>query len=266
MWVTETEFARKSSVSSYILLRKGAGAKYWEGLKMSSSADTNSKNSVLYIVSTPIGNLEDITLRALRTLKEVNLIAAEDTRRTRQLLTHFDIHTPITSFFDGNQFRKGERLISRLKGGESIALVSDAGTPTVSDPGYHLLVRCVEADIPVVPIPGVSACIAAASVAGLPLHSFVFEGFLSPKSGKRKRHLEGLSNEKRTLIFYESPHRLIPFLQAVMEFFGNRRIVVARELTKKFEEIFRGNVTDAIEKFQAILPRGEFTVVIAGKE
>lgn len=233
---------------------------------MSTAANSNSKNSVLYVVSTPIGNLEDITLRALRTLREVNLIAAEDTRHTRQLLAHFDIHTPITSFFEGNQLRKGEKLISRLKGGDNLALVSDAGTPTVSDPGYQLVVRCIEAEIPVVPIPGVSACIAAASVAGLPLHNFVFEGFLSPKSGKRKRHLEGLSNERRTLIFYESPHRLIPFLQAVMELFGNRRIAVARELTKKFEEVFRGNVSQAIEKFQAVLPRGEFTVVIAGKE
>ncbi len=233
---------------------------------MSTAANSNSKNSVLYVVSTPIGNLEDITLRAIRTLREVNLIAAEDTRHTRQLLAHFDIHTPITSFFEGNQLRKGEKLISRLKGGDNLALVSDAGTPTVSDPGYQLVVRCIEAEIPVVPIPGVSACIAAASVAGLPLHNFVFEGFLSPKSGKRKRHLEGLSNERRTLIFYESPHRLIPFLQAVMELFGNRRISVARELTKKFEEVFRGNVSQAIEKFQGVLPRGEFTVVIAGKE
>lgn len=233
---------------------------------MSIAANSNSKNSVLYVVSTPIGNLEDITLRAIRTLREVNLIAAEDTRHTRQLLAHFDIHTPITSFFEGNQLRKGEKLISRLKGGDNLALVSDAGTPTVSDPGYQLVVRCIEAEIPVVPIPGVSACIAAASVAGLPLHNFVFEGFLSPKSGKRKRHLEGLSNERRTLIFYESPHRLIPFLQAVMELFGNRRIAVARELTKKFEEVFRGNVSQAIEKFQGVLPRGEFTVVIAGKE
>ena len=233
---------------------------------MSTAANSNSKNSVLYVVSTPIGNLEDITLRAIRTLREVNLIAAEDTRHTRQLLAHFDIHTPITSFFEGNQLRKGEKLILRLKGGDNLALVSDAGTPTVSDPGYQLVVRCIEAEIPVVPIPGVSACIAAASVAGLPLHNFVFEGFLSPKSGKRKRHLEGLSNERRTLIFYESPHRLIPFLQAVMELFGNRRIAVARELTKKFEEVFRGNVSQAIEKFQAVLPRGEFTVVIAGKE
>ena len=233
---------------------------------MPNPTDTNQMTSVLYIVSTPIGNLEDITLRALRTLKEVDLIAAEDTRHTRQLLARYDIHTPITSYFEGNQIKKGEKLIARLKAGEAIALVSDAGTPTISDPGYRLVVQCIEANIPIVPIPGVSACIAAASVAGLPLHNFVFEGFLSPKSGKRRRRLTDLRDETRTLIFYESLHRLIPLLQGVLEIFGDRRIVVVRELTKKFEEIFRGVVSEAVEKFQATPPRGEFTIVLAGKE
>ncbi len=233
---------------------------------MSKPADTDTKSGELYIVSTPIGNLEDITLRALRTLKEVDLIAAEDTRHTRQLLAHYEIHTPITSYFEGNEIKKGEKLIAQLKAGEAIALVSDAGTPTISDPGYRLVVRCIEGDIPIVPIPGVSACITAASVAGLPLHNFVFEGYLSPKSGRRKRRLADLSDETRTLIFYESPHRLIAFLRDVLEIFGNRRVVVARELTKKFEEIFRGVVSEPIEKFQSTPPRGEFTIVIAGKE
>ena len=233
---------------------------------MPKSANANPQTGVLYIVGTPIGNLEDITLRALRILKEVDLIAAEDTRHTRQLLTHYDIHTPSTSYFEGNQIKKGEKLIGRLKAGDAIALVSDAGTPTISDPGYRLVVQCIEADIPIVPIPGPSACIVAASVAGLPLHNFVFEGFLSPKRGKRKRRLTELREERRTLIFYESPHRLISFLQDVLEVFGDRRVVVARELTKKFEEIFRGVVSEAIEKFQAASPRGEFTVVVAGKE
>ena len=154
--------------------------------------------------------------------------------------------------------------MERLKAGESIALVSDAGTPTISDPGYRLLIQCIEANIPIVPIPGPSACIAAASVAGLPLHNFVFEGFLSPKSGRRKRQLANLREENRTLIFYESPHRIMGFLQDVLGVFGDRRISVARELTKKFEEIFRGKVTEAIEKFQEASPRGEFTIVIAG--
>ena len=204
--------------------------------------DVNSAAGVLYIVSTPIGNLEDITLRALRTLKEVDLIAAEDTRHTRRLLAHYEIHTPITSYFEGNQIQKGEKLVARLKAGESIALVSDAGTPTISDPGYRLLIQCIETNIPIVPIPGPSACIAAASVAGLPLHNFVFEGFLSPRSGRRKRQLTELCEERRTLIFYESPHRVLSFLQDVLEVFGDRQISVARELTKKFEEVFRGRV------------------------
>ena len=231
---------------------------------MSQPTDFNPTEGILYIVSTPIGNLEDITLRALRVLKEVNLIAAEDTRHTRRLLTHYEIDTPTTSYFEGNQIQKGEKLVERLKAGESIALVSDAGTPTISDPGYRLLIQCIEANIPIVPIPGPSACIAAASVAGLPLHNFVFEGFLSPKSGRRKRQLANLREENRTLIFYESPHRIMGFLQDVLGVFGDRRISVARELTKKFEEIFRGKVTEAIEKFQEASPRGEFTIVIAG--
>ena len=231
---------------------------------MAKPTDVKSTEGVLYIVSTPIGNLEDITLRALRTLKEVDLIAAEDTRHTRRLLAHYEIDTPTTSYFEGNQIQKGERLVARLKAGECIALVSDAGTPTISDPGYRLLIQCIEAEIPIIPLPGPSACIAAASVAGLPLHNFVFEGFLSPKSGRRKRQLAALREEKRTLIFYESPHRIISFLQDVLEVFGDRRISVARELTKKFEEVFRGTVTEAIEKFQETSPRGEFTIVIEG--
>ena len=231
---------------------------------MAQPTDLNPTEGVLYIVSTPIGNLEDITLRALRTLKEVNLIAAEDTRHTRRLLAHYEIDTPTTSYFEGNQIQKGEKLVARLKAGELIALVSDAGTPTISDPGYRLLVQCIEADIPIIPIPGPSACIAAASVAGLPLHNFVFEGFLSPKSGRRKRQLTDLREEKRTLIFYESPHRIIAFLQDLLEIFGDRQVSIARELTKKFEEVFRGTVTDAIEKFQETSPRGEFTIVIEG--
>lgn len=231
---------------------------------MAQSTDLNLTEGVLYIVSTPIGNLEDVTLRALRTLKEVTLIAAEDTRHTRRLLAHYEISTPTTSYFEGNQIQKGEKLVARLKTGDSIALVSDAGTPTISDPGYRLLAQCIEAGILIIPIPGPSACIAAASVAGLPLHNFVFEGFLSPKSGRRKRQLTDLREEKRTLIFYESPYRIIPFLSDVLEVFGDRQIAIARELTKKFEEVFRGEVTEAIEKLQQTPPRGEFTIVIAG--
>ena len=219
----------------------------------------------LYLVSTPIGNLEDITLRALRILKEVDLIAAEDTRQTRRLLTHYDIQTPLTSYFEGNQRMKGDKLIERLKAGEAIAIVSDAGTPIISDPGYPLLRGCIEAEIRIVPIPGASAVVTAASISGLPLHNFIFEGFLSPKSGKRKRQLRVLADEERTLILFESPHRLQRFLEDVFEVMGERDIVIARELTKRFEEVFRGNVSEALEKFQNTEPRGEFTIVVAGR-
>ena len=182
-------------------------------MKMAQPTDTNPTGAVLYIVSTPIGNLEDITLRALRTLKEVDLIAAEDTRHTRRLLAHYEIDTPTTSYFEGNQIQKGERLVARLKAGESIALVSDAGTPTISDPGYRLLIQCIEAGIPIIPIPGPSACIAAASVAGLPLHNFVFEGFLSPlKSGKAETPTHRAAGGKANphLLRIPTPDNLVP--------------------------------------------------------
>ena len=223
----------------------------------------NSFNSgTLYLVSTPIGNLEDITLRALRILKEVDLIAAEDTRKTRGLLSHYEIKTPLTSYFEGNQQRKSEKLVARLKAGESIALVSDAGTPIISDPGYPLLQECIAESISIIPIPGASAILAAAAVSGLPLHNFTFEGFLSPKSGKRKRQLAHLAKEDRTIILFESPHRLCRFLEDAIDVMGERDIVITRELTKRFEEIFRGNLSEALEKFRNTEPRGEFTIVI----
>jgi len=218
----------------------------------------------LYIVSTPIGNLEDITFRAVRILSEVDLIAAEDTRHTRRLLQHYQILTPVTSFYKDNEHGKSKRLVDQLRTGQSVALVSDAGTPTISDPGYRLVVDALEAEVPVIPIPGVTACIVAASVAGLPLHNFVFEGFLSPKSGRRRRRLTEIATEKRTLIFYESPHRALKFLQDALEILGNRRICVARELTKKFEELFRGQLAEAVDKYQQTQPKGEFTLVIEG--
>ena len=222
----------------------------------------NITPGTLYLVSTPIGNLEDITLRALRILKEVDLIAAEDTRQTRRLLTHYEIKTALTSYFEGNQQTKSERLVTRLKAGESVALVSDAGTPTISDPGYPLLQACIAEAVPIVPIPGPSAILAAAAVSGLPLHNFTFEGFLSPKSGKRKRQLTQLADEERTLILFESPHRLCRFLEDALAVMGEREIVITRELTKRFEEIFRGSISQALEKFRSTEPRGEFTIVI----
>ncbi|MFQ6039451.1 MAG: 16S rRNA (cytidine(1402)-2'-O)-methyltransferase [Candidatus Poribacteria bacterium] len=221
---------------------------------------------ILHVVSTPIGNLEDITLRALRILREVDLIAAEDTRRTRKLLTHYDIHTPLTSFFEGNQIRKTQLLLEKLSQGQNIALVSDAGTPGISDPGYPVIKACIDAGVQIVPIPGPSACIVAAVISGFPLHNFVFEGFLSHKSGKRRKQLESLRDEKRTLIFYESPHRLVKFLRDALEILSDREIVIAYELTKIFEGIYRGKISEALQKFQQEQPRGEFTIVIRGSE
>jgi len=220
----------------------------------------------LYIVSAPIGNLEDITLRALRILKEVDLIAAEDTRHTKKLLNHYDIHTPMISYFEHNEIRRGALLLERLESGSKIALVSNAGTPAISDPGYRIINLCIEAGIDVVPVPGPSAFLTAAVVSGFPLHSFVFEGFLPAKRSRRVKSLNILRDEVRTLIFYESPHRLLRFLEDVLETLGNRELVIARELTKMYEEIYRGSVSMAIQKFTEVKPRGEFTIVVRGKQ
>ena len=219
----------------------------------------------LYVVATPIGNLEDITLRALRVLGSVDLIAAEDTRQTRKLLTHHGISRPLVSFHEHNQQRQALRLLALLQEGRSIALVTDAGTPGISDPGYSLLQALLPHAIPIVPIPGPTAVIAALSVAGLPTDRFVFEGFLPPKGGRRRQRLETLCTEPRTIVVYESPHRLLRLLQDIVTHFGaERRVVVARELTKHFEEIQRGTAAALLETYQAGSVRGECTVVIAG--
>lgn len=218
----------------------------------------------LFIVATPIGNLEDITLRAIRTLKEVSLIAAEDTRHTQKLLTHFGIARPLTSYHDHNKEDKAEVLVARLKEGESVALVSDAGTPGISDPGYYLVNRAIEEGIAVVPIPGVTAAMAAISVSGLPTDAFVFEGFLPQKQSKRKSRLEELKAERRTIILYEAPHRINACLRDVHDAFGDRRAVLARELTKIHEEILRGKISDIIREVASREPRGEYTLIIEG--
>jgi 16S rRNA (cytidine1402-2'-O)-methyltransferase len=217
------------------------------------------------VVSTPIGNLEDITLRALRVLKEVDLIAAEDTRRTRKLLSYYDIHTPLTSYFAHNEARKGTRLITQLKEGKRIALVADAGTPGISDPGYRLLQSAWREGLQVVPIPGVSAVTTALSVSGLPSQEFVFCGFLPPKSKKRREVLARLRAESRTAILFESPHRLAATLADMEEILGERQILVARELTKMFEELIRGTPTQIRQKLGERKPRGEFTLIIEGQ-
>jgi len=216
----------------------------------------------LYVVATPIGNLEDITLRALRVLKEVGLVACEDTRRTRTLLTHFGIHVPVTSYFEHNKLAKGPAILKTLREGKSVALVTDAGTPGISDPGFLLVREAREAGIPVVPVPGPSAVVAALSAAGIPADTFVFDGFLPVKPGKRIHRLEALRDLEMTLVCYESPHRILAALEAIGHVFGQVEIVVARELTKQFEEIVRGTPAALRERFAAGTVRGEFTLVI----
>ena len=218
----------------------------------------------LYLVSTPIGNLEDITLRALRILKEVDLIACEDTRRTRILLGHHGIPTALTSLYDEIEQKKAEGLVGRLLAGQSVAYVSDAGTPLISDPGYRLVRRAIEAQVPVVPVPGPSAAVAALSVSGLPSDRFAFCGFLPAKSGRRQSLLRDLQDLPMTLVFYESPRRIVGSLRDIRDVLGERQVVVTRELTKVFEEIKRGSVSGVLEQMEGAEIRGEITLLVQG--
>ncbi|MCK4547564.1 MAG: 16S rRNA (cytidine(1402)-2'-O)-methyltransferase [Candidatus Eisenbacteria sp.] len=219
---------------------------------------------ILFLVSTPIGNLQDITLRALDVLGSVDLIAAEDTRRTRILLTEFGISKPITSYHDFSEGKKARALTAQMAKGKQVALVSEAGSPGVCDPCYRLVRAAIESGIPVVPIPGPTALIPALVVSGLPVDRFVFEGFLPARKAARRKRLAALRCERRTLIFYEAPHRLMDFLGDLGEEFGDRRIAVARELTKLHEEILRGTVSEVVESFLENGPRGELVVVCEG--
>lgn len=216
----------------------------------------------LYIVSTPIGNLKDITLRAIEILKGVDLIAAEDTRHTKILLDRYEIRTPTTSYFEYNKLRKTDYLIKILKEGKSVALVSDAGTPGISDPGYKIIRLCIENDIPIIPIPGASGLLTALVISGKPTNKFTFEGFLSNKPIKRKNQLKALRDEGKTVILYESPHRLLKLLEDILEVYGDIELVLTRELTKKFEEVRRDKASILSEHFKSIRPRGEFIVII----
>jgi len=220
------------------------------------------QNGTLYIISTPIGNLEDITLRAIRILKEVDLIAAEDTRHTKILLGKYEIRKPLISYYSYNKIRKKDKIINKLKEGRNIALVSDSGTPGISDPGASLIQSAIQQEIKVEPIPGPTALITALVSSGKPTNKFVFEGFLSNKQGKRKKQLENLKNEKRTIIIYESCHRITKFLEDALSVMGDRDIVIARELTKKFEEIKRGKISDLLRYFSEQKPRGEFIAIM----
>ena len=218
-------------------------------------------SGTVYIVSTPIGNLEDFTKRAVETLSAVSLIAAEDTRRTRILLNRYEIQTPLSSYNSYNKFKKGALFVDRLKKGESIALVSDAGTPGISDPHYHLVKSALDEGFAINAIPGPSALLAALTVSGLPMDKFVFEGFLPRKKG-RTTTLENLANEKRTLVIFESPNRIQKTLRDLLKVFGNRQIAIARELTKMHEEVIRSNLEELANQERKW--RGELTLVIAG--
>jgi 16S rRNA (cytidine1402-2'-O)-methyltransferase len=235
------------------------------GIEKKENQTAKLRVGTLYIVSTPIGNREDITLRALRILKEVDLIAAEDTRHSGLLLKHFGIQTPLSSYFEANEIRKRDLILSRLKRGDRVALVSDAGTPGISDPGFRLIQLAIENQIPVVPIPGPSALITALSVSGLPTDGFLFRGFLPHKSTKRRGLLEQLQEARETLIFYESPHRIVETLKDISDILGDREIILARELTKIYEEVLRGRVSEIQSQIMGRKIKGEITLVISGK-
>jgi 16S rRNA (cytidine1402-2'-O)-methyltransferase len=235
-------------------------------LSHSVNDSETAKSGTLYIVGTPIGNLEDITFRAIRILQTVNTIAAEDTRHTGKLLQHFQIATPQISYHQHNRLSRQEELLTRLKQGNAIALVTDAGMPGISDPGYELVKACIEAEIPVIPIPGVTAAITALTASGLPTDRFIFEGFLPVKGKERRDRINAIQHEPRTLIFYEAPHRLLETLNDFASILGdNRQIVVARELTKLHETFWRGTIKEAIAFYSSRgEPKGELTLVVAG--
>ena len=226
---------------------------------------TEPKPGTLYIVATPIGNLEDMTFRAVRILQAVDMIAAEDTRHTGKLLQHFQVRTPQISYYEHNSNSRIPELLEYLQYGKAIALVSDAGMPGISDPGYELIKACIDNNITVVPIPGASAVITALSAAGLPTDRFIFDGFLPAKSQRRKEYLTSLQGESRTLVFYESPHRLRDTLADLGEILGSDRYaVIARELTKLYEEFWRGTIGEGIANYQEKEPQGEYTLLVAG--
>jgi 16S rRNA (cytidine1402-2'-O)-methyltransferase len=221
---------------------------------------------MLYLVATPIGNLSDITLRALETLREVDFVASEDTRKTGRLLQHFNISKPQIAFHEHNEDRAGEKIIGLLQEGKSVALVTDAGTPGIADPGFTLVRRCHAADLPITMIPGPTAFVMALVLSGLATHSFTFRGFPPRKPGKRRRFLEADQDSPYTLIYYESPHRLRALLQDALDIFGDRPAALGNELTKLFETVQRGSLAQLLSNLDETDLRGEFVVVIAGQE
>lgn len=224
-----------------------------------------SSNGTLYIVATPIGNLEDVTARAVRTLSEVDLIACEDTRTSRVLLQHYGISKPTVSYHNFNERQASERIISRILEGQNVAVISDAGTPSISDPGFIIVREAVRQGINVVAIPGPAAMIMALAVSGLPTDAFIFYGFLPQTSGKRRAILESLADRRETMIFYESPYKIHKLLDEILEVIGNRQAALCREMTKKFEEVVRGDIETIRDKFKEKKIKGEITLVVQGK-
>lgn len=220
---------------------------------------------VLYLCATPIGNLADMTFRVIDTLKEADLIAAEDTRNSLKLLTHFDIHTPMTSYHEYNKVEKAQALIAQLKEGKNVALITDAGTPAISDPGEVLVAMCQKEQITVTSLPGAAACITALTLSGLSTRRFCFEGFLPPDTKPRKEILASLTNESRTMILYEAPHHLKKTLRELYDCLGERRITICRELTKRFETVLPTTFSEALTRYESEEPRGEYVLVIEGK-
>jgi 16S rRNA (cytidine1402-2'-O)-methyltransferase len=221
-------------------------------------------SGTLFVVGTPIGNLGDVTERARTTLAGVDVVAAEDTRRSGRLLAHLGLRTPLVSFFEGNEERRTVELVGRLREGEDVALVSDAGMPAVSDPGYRLVRACIDAGIAVTPVPGPTAAIAALVVSGLPTDRFAFEGFLPRRAGERRARLAELASDPRTLVVFEAPGRVVALLSDALEALGDRRVAVARELTKLHEQVLRGSISDVLAELGTTTPRGEIVVVVEG--
>lgn len=219
----------------------------------------------LYLCATPIGNLEDMTFRCVRILKEVDLIAAEDTRNSIRLLNHFAIKTPMTSYHEYNKIEKGRKLVEKLREGTDIALITDAGTPGISDPGEELVRMCREEGIPVTAVPGAAACVTALTISGLPTRRFAFEAFLPTEKKERQQILEELKQETRTIVLYEAPHRLVKTLRLLLETLGDRQVRVCRELTKKHETVYENTLSGAVSYYEEQEPKGECVLVIAGK-
>jgi 16S rRNA (cytidine1402-2'-O)-methyltransferase len=228
------------------------------------SFEQEEHKGILYLVPTPIGNLEDISFRAIRILKEADFIAAEDTRNTKKLCNHFEITTPLVSYHEHNKEKSGEKLIEKLKDGQRIALVSDAGMPTISDPGFELVAAALQENLTVVPLPGANAALTSLIASGLPSQPFYFYGFLNRQKKEKKKELENLKNQTATIIFYESPHRLKETLASMLEILGDRQIALCRELTKRYEEFIRGSLTEVIEWANQDEVRGEFCLIMEG--